>query len=555
VAVVVNDQEPGRTESITMEADRQQGPAVEYDVLVIGAGFSGIYALYHFGRLKYHALCLEAGEGPGGTWYWNRYPGARVDVESMQYSYSFDEDLQQEWSWSEHYSAQPDLEGYINHVVDRFDLRGRIKFGTRVNMMTFNEDTNRWTVGTDTGEMFAARFVIGAVGGLNRTFVPEFPGLANFKGKWYHTANWPKDSVDLNGKRVAVVGTGSSGVQVISDIADKVAHLFVFQRTANFVAPIRNQPMDPEYEREWKTHYDEKREELRRMAGGTISGFKGPSALDFSDEERERMLEEAWPWRGIGFTRIFRDVRTDIKANELVADFVRRKIRETVHDPEVAEMLSPTTHPIGTKRGVVSSNYYEQFNRDNVTLVDVREAPIVEVTSNGLRTAETVYSVDVIIFANGFDAMTGSFLNLGMAGIGGCSLDERWTLGPRTYLGMTIAGFPNFFMLHGPQSPSVLAEMIGGAQWQSNWIGRLLDVMRTNGYERVDTTVEAEDDWREEVVDAVSRSLYEQADSWYMGANVPGKPRVFMVYVGGLDAYHTRCEEIEAKSYDGFKFS
>ena len=553
--MVVNDQEPVGTKDVTLEDDRPQRPAVEYDVLVIGAGFSGVYALYHFGRLNYDTVCLEAGEGPGGTWYWNRYPGARVDVESMQYSYSFDEDLQQEWSWPEHYSAQEELEAYINHVVDRFDLRGRIRFGTRVDKMEFDEQANRWTVGTDTGDVFVARSVIGAVGGLNRTFVPEFPGLASFKGEWYHTADWPKDSVDLNAKRVAVVGTGSSGVQVVTEIADKVAQLYVFQRTANFVAPIRNQPMDPEYERDYKLHYSERRDDLKRMTGGTISGFKGPSALDFSDEERERLLEEAWPWRGIGFTRIFRDVRTDPRANELVADFVRRKIRRIVRDPEIAEMLCPTTHPIGTKRGVVSSNYYEQFNRDNVTLVDVRKAPIVEVTSNGLRTTETSYTVDVIIFATGFDAMTGSFLNLGIAGIGGCSLDERWAQGPRTYLGMAVAGFPNFFMLHGPQSPSVLAEMIGGAQWQSNWISRLLNVMGTRGFERVETTVEAEDAWRDEVADAVSRSLYEQADSWYMGANVPGKPRVFMVYVGGLDAYQARCEEIEGEAYAGFEFS
>jgi cation diffusion facilitator CzcD-associated flavoprotein CzcO len=535
--------------------DRDAGAAIEQDVVVIGAGFAGIYALHHFRRAGYKVISLEAGDGPGGTWYWNRYPGARVDVESMMYSYSFDEDLQQDWSWSEHYSAQEDLETYINHVVDRFDLRRDIRFSTRVDRMDFDEATNRWTVRTDTGEVFVARFVIGAVGGLNKQFVPQFPGLEDFTGEWHHTANWPKEPVDLNGKRVAVVGTGSSGVQTISEIADKVAQLYVFQRTPNFVAPVRNRPMDPDYEQEWKSNYSEKRAEMKKMGGGTISGFKGPSAHDFTDEERERILEEAWPWRGVGFTRVFRDIRTDLRANEIVADFVRRKIREIVEDPEVADLLCPTTYPIGTKRGVVGSSYYQQFNRDNVKLVDARSAPIVEVTPNGLRTTEESYEVDVIIFATGFDAMTGSFLNLGMAGIGGRSLAEWWEQGPRTHFGMAVAGFPNFFMLNGPQSPSVLADMIGGAQWQSSWIDRLLSFMATHGYERVDPTVEAEDAWRDEVVDAVSRSLYPKADSWYMGANVPGKPRTFLVYIGGQDVYFTRGEEIEATSYDGFQFS
>jgi cation diffusion facilitator CzcD-associated flavoprotein CzcO len=538
--------------------DSSREPAEnEYDIVVIGAGFSGMYALYKLRGLGLRLKGFEAGDGPGGTWYWNRYPGARVDIESMIYSYSFDEELEQEWQWPEHFSPQPDLEVYANHVADRFGIRDQVQFGTTVTRLRFDDATSRWHIETDRGDEVSARFVIAATGSLNATNIPDFKGAATFGGQWYHTSKWPKESVDFTGKRVGVIGTGSTGIQVIPVVAEQAAHLTVFQRTANFSIPSRNRPVDPDYERDWKENYPRYREMMKSTASAAVlMGQRlDRSVFDVSDEEREEILERAWESRsGFKFTGSFKDVRTNIDANEIVAEFVRRKIREIVKDPEVAELLCPKTHPLGTKRLCLDSGYYETFNRPNVTLVDVRSNPITEITPAGLRTTAAEYELDILIYATGFDAMTGSMTRMNVTGAGGARLTDKWVNGPTNYLGFLVAGFPNLFMIHGPGSPSVLAQMIMSAEWQVDWLHDRIAYMREHGFTRVDTTERWEDSWGREVEAAADATLFQRADSWYLGANIPGKPRVFMVYVGGFDNYARRCNEVVDAGYEGFTF-
>ena len=406
----------------TPEAGRT---AERFDVVVIGAGFSGMYALHRLRRQGRRVICLEAGDGVGGTWYWNRYPGARVDIESMQYSYSFDEELQQEWSWSEHFSPQPDLEAYANHVADRFDLREDIRFETRVDELTFDGTTDEWAVGTASGERFVAKHVIAATGSLDVSNVPDWPGLDRFRGEAYHTSRWPKDGVELAGKRVGVIGTGSTGIQITPEVAAVAEHLTVFQRTPNFSLPSRNRDLDPEYVREWKADYPERRKQILDTHGAVLmsNAAEQRSIFDYTEEEREEVMERAWNARnGLEFIRTFTDTSSDPKANAILAEFVRNKIRSIVHDPETAELLCPKTYPIGGKRICIDSGYYETFNRDNVSLIDVRTQPIEEITESGLRTTNSEYSLDVIIFATGFDAMTGSMLRMNVTGVDGARL-------------------------------------------------------------------------------------------------------------------------------------
>jgi cyclohexanone monooxygenase len=529
----------------------------EYDIVVIGAGFSGMYALYKLRGLGLRLKGYEAGDGPGGTWYWNRYPGARVDIESMIYSYSFDPALEQEWKWPEHFSPQPDLEVYANHVADRFGIRDQIQFGTTVTRLRFDDATSRWHVSTDRGDEVSARFVIAATGSLNATNIPAFPGVETFGGQWYHTSKWPKEGVDFTGKRVGVIGTGSTGIQVIPVVAEQAAHLTVFQRTANFSIPSRNRPIDPDYERDWKENYPGYRQMMKNTASAAVlTGQRlDRSVFDVSDEEREEILERAWESRsGFKFTGSFKDVRTSIEANEVVAEFVRRKIRQIVKDPAVAELLCPNTHPLGTKRLCLDSGYYEAFNRPNVTLVDVRSNPITEITPAGLRTAAGEYELDILIYATGFDAMTGSMTRMNVTGADGVRLQDKWVNGPTNYLGFLVAGFPNLFMIHGPGSPSVLAQMIMSAEWQVDWLHDRIAYMLSRGLERVDTSERWEDSWGREMEVAADATLFKKADSWYMGANIPGKPRVFMVYVGGFDNYTRRCDEVVSAGYEGFTF-
>ncbi|MFE4667508.1 flavin-containing monooxygenase [Streptomyces sp. NPDC056716] len=527
-----------------------------FDAVVVGAGFSGLYALHRLRRLGLSVVCFEAGEGAGGTWFWNRYPGARVDIESMQYSYSFDEGLQQEWTWPEHFSAQPDLEAYANHVADRFGLREHIRFGTRVTGLRFDGEHDRWQVRTERGAAVTARYVVAATGSLDAHNVPALPGLDSFRGTWYHTARWPKEGVDLSGRRVGLIGTGSTGIQIAPVAAERAAHLHVFQRTPAFSVPAVQRALDPAHEREWKAHYAERRAVMRDNPSAvypTVQRFG--SALDHTPRERQEILERAWAARnGLLFLQAFTDTMVNPEANEIVAEFVRGKIRGIVRDPEVAELLCPKTYPVGAKRICMDTGYYETFNRDNVTLVDVRAHPLTGVTPTGLRTAAAEYDLDVIVFATGFDGVTGSFTALNAVGVDGVALREKWAGGPTSFLGMLVAGFPNLFMVHGPGSPGVLAQMITGGEWQVDWITRFIAHMESAGHRRVDTTTQWEERWHAEVSGAARRTLHQRADSWYLGANIPGKPRVFMVYVGGFDRYTRRCAEQVEAGYEGFVF-
>ncbi|HEY4022428.1 MAG TPA: NAD(P)/FAD-dependent oxidoreductase [Pseudonocardiaceae bacterium] len=530
--------------------------AAEFDVAVIGAGFSGLYALHRLTGMGLRVVCFEAGDGVGGTWYWNRYPGARVDIESMQYSYSFDEGLQQEWSWPEHFSAQPDLEAYANHVADRFGLRDKIRFNTRVDRLRFDEERNRWRIGTEHGDTIAAQYVVAATGSLDAANVPAFPGLDSFRGQWYHTARWPKEGVDLAGKRVGLIGTGSTGIQIAPTVAETAAHLHVFQRTPAFSVPAFNGSLDEDYEREWKASYAERRATMRANPAAIYPNSPQYGlTFDHTAAQRQQILEKAWTGRnGLLFLRTFLDTMVNPEANEVVAEFIRGKIRQTVRDPKVAELLCPTTYPVGAKRICMDNGYYETFNRENVTLVDVREHPITEIVPCGLRTTAAEYDLDVIIFATGFDGVTGSFTNLNITGINGVDLREKWADGPSSYLGFLVAGFPNLFMVHGPGSPGVLAQMITGGEWQIEWIARFIEHMQARKLRGVDTTAGWERQWGAEVNAAADQTLYTRADSWYTGANIPGKPRVFMIYVGGFDRYAQRCTAQVEAGYVGFVF-
>jgi cation diffusion facilitator CzcD-associated flavoprotein CzcO len=526
------------------------------DVLVVGAGFAGLYMLHRLRDLGFSATVLEAGDGVGGTWYWNRYPGARCDSESYYYSYSFDEALQQEWEWSERYAEQSEILRYLDHVADRFDLRRSIRFGRRVTEAVFDEHTGGWVLRTDGGERYAARYLVTAVGCLSSANIPRIPALETFGGTWFHTGRWPHDGVDFTGLRVGVVGTGSTGIQAIPVIAEQAEHLTVFQRTANYSIPARNGPMEAEFQREVKQNYAEIRNTQRATINGHPFHVSDRPAFSVSDEERTAIYEELWRRGGLRFRAAFADLLTDKDANDTAAEFIRAKIRETVHDPATAEKLTPRDHPFATKRPPIDTRYFETYNRDNVTLVDVRESPIVEATPTGLRTSAEEYPLDCLVFATGFDALTGPLLNIDIRGDGGRALRDVWAEGPRTYLGLQVPGFPNLFTITGPGSPSVLTNMPTAIEQHVDWISACLRHLRATGSERIEATDEAADAWGAQVNEAAHRTLLPMAESsWYLGANVPGKPRVFMPYAGGLAAYARRCEEVAAAGYDGFRLT
>jgi cyclohexanone monooxygenase len=534
-------------------ANTNKNTNTEFDVVIVGAGVSGLYALHRLRAMGLSVAVFEAGGDVGGTWFWNRYPGCRCDVESMEYSYSFSEDIQQEWKWPERYGTQPEILRYVNHVADRLDLRRDIRFDTRVLAASFDDADNRWTLDTDRHGMVSAPFCIMATGNLSTPRVPDFPGLETFEGKWHHTGLWPHEGVDFSGLRVGVIGTGSSGVQSIPLIAKQARHLHVFQRTANFSLPARNRAMDPDTERRHKAQYAERRRAAYDTPFG-ISGYPPPgkSALEVSAAEREAAYEAKWAQGGsISFLYAYNDLLVNKEANDTASEFVRNKIRETVNDPVVAELLAPKGHPIGTKRLILDTDYYETYNRDNVTLVDVRSAPIEAITPSGLRTAKAEYALDAIVFATGFDAMTGALLDIDLRGAGGARLEEKWADGPRTYLGLMMAGFPNLFMITGPQSPSVKMQMILGCEQHTDWIVDCLKYMDRQGMARIEADPAAEDRWVQHNNDVAAATLYPLANSWYMGANIPGKPRIFMPYVGGFDRYKRICDEIAAKGYEG----
>jgi cyclohexanone monooxygenase len=529
----------------------------DLDVIVVGGGLGGLYTLYKMRELGLKAHAYEAGNGVGGTWYWNRYPGCRCDIESLEYSYSFSPELEQEWHWDDRYGTQPQILEYIEHVADRFDLRKDVTLNTRVLSAHYDSESNRWTIKTHQGDTVSAPYIVMATGNLSTPRVPDFPGLSDFKGRWYHTGLWPHEGVDFTGLRVGVIGTGSSGVQSIPHIAEQAEHLYVFQRTANFILPARNAPMDPGREQEHKSQYRERREAAYGTPFG-IAGHPPPTrgALDATPEEREAAYAAKWALGGsISFLYTYNDLLLSEEANETAAEFVRNRIRETVKDPATAELLCPFDHPIGTKRLILDTNYYETYNRDNVTLVDARKSPVQRITENGIATTAAEYELDAIVFATGFDAMTGALREIDITTDTGADIQSKWKDGPHTYLGLMMAGFPNLLMVTGPQSPGVKSQMILSIEQHVNFITGLLRHMNEHGYTRVEADAEAEERWVIHNDEVANATLYPKANSWYMGANIEGKPKTFMPYVGGVHTYNAHCNEVAARGYEGFTFA
>ncbi|GAB3684994.1 NAD(P)/FAD-dependent oxidoreductase [Salinisphaera aquimarina] len=525
------------------------------DAVVVGAGFSGLYMLHRLRELGLSARVFEAGDGVGGTWYWNRYPGARCDSESYYYSYSFSDELQQEWRWSERYPGQPEIMNYLNHVADKFDLRPDIQLSTRIARAVFDATSDEWSVDTDGGERFSARFLITAVGCLSSANIPQIDGLDDFAGDWHHTGQWPHEGVDFRGKRVGVIGTGSTGIQAIPVIAEQAAHLTVFQRTANYSVPARNAPLDPAEENAYKADYAAIRRKQRESANCHPFDVSDTPALAVSDDERQTRYEASWERGSLRFRTVFKDLLTDEAANATASEFIRDKIRATVDDPQTAETLTPYDHPFATKRPPIDTHYFETYNRDNVSLVDVRRTPIEAMNAGGLRTSEAHYPLDALVFATGFDAMTGALLNIDIEGRDGQKLADKWAAGPRTYLGLQMAGFPNLFTITGPGSPSVLTNMPTSIEQHVDWISDCIDHMRNQGLTRIEASAQSEDRWVAHVNDAAEQTLLPKANSsWYLGANVPGKPRIFMPYAGGAAHYRQICEAVAANGYDGFVF-
>jgi len=528
-----------------------------FDAVVIGAGFSGLYMLKSLrDQLGLNVRVYEAGDTVGGTWYWNRYPGARCDSDSYIYCFTWDKQLLQDWDWSERYPEQPEILRYLEHVAARHDLKRDIQFNTRVIGGEFDEKANLWRVRTDKGDEVTAQYLIAAVGSLSDTNLPPFKGLERFKGKWYHTSRFPKEGVDFTGKRVAVVGTGATAVQAIPEIAQQAKQLTVFQRTANYCVPARNGKVDPDLVRSRKADYEGIVQRVRESFFGQEHYFIPKSALNVTAAEREREFDRMWDAGGFAFWLAnYQDMFFSEEANDLCADYIRRKIRSTVKDSAVAERLIPKGHPYGTKRQPLDTNYYETFNKQNVLLVDAKtDGGIEEITEKGIRAGGKEYEFDIIVFATGFDAMTGPLKALNLKGRGGRTLGAAWAEGPRSYLGISIAGFPNLFTITGPQSPSVLTNMPVAIEQHVEWIADCIADMRKAGMTTIEAKPEAQDQWVGHVNEVVGATLMTRANSWYMGANIAGKPRTFLPYLGpeGVGGYRKKCAEVAAKNYEGF---
>jgi len=530
-------------------------PATELDAIVIGAGFGGLYQLLCLrDRLGLSAQILETADGVGGTWYWNRYPGARCDSVSHSYCYTFSRELLEEWEWSERFPGQAEVMRYLNHVADRFDLRRDIRFNTRVTSAMYDAASNRWQVHTRDGHRFTAKYVIAALGCLSSANVPDIPGLESFAGEWYHTGQWPHEGVEFTGKRVGQIGTGSTGIQTAPVIAETASHLTVFQRTANYSVPARNAPLTPEFKRYVHEHHEEIGRLVRSTENGHPFEVSPRSALEVSAQEREKLYEAAWETGGLQFRATFEDLLSSKAANDTAAQFIKGKIRQIVKDPATAEALADIDHPYAAKRPPIDTHYFEAFNRDNVSLVNLRADPIERITPRGIKTAAKHHDLDIIVFATGFDAMTGALLKVDVRGRDGLTLKDAWKAGPRTYLGLQIAGFPNLFTVTGPGSPSVLCNMPVAIEQHVDWITECIAYMAEHGIERIEATEQAADRWVDEVNAAADATLLPRAThSWYLGANVPGKPRMFMPYAGGMTRYRSFCDQAAANGYEGFE--
>lgn len=539
------------TADTTTQRERPAEVGTVFDAVVVGAGFAGMYMLHRLRGLGFSARVFEAGSGVGGTWYWNRYPGARCDVESMQYSFSFSEELDQEWSWSEKYAPQPEILSYANHVADRFDLRRHIVFDTRVTAATFDEAAKCWSIETDCGDRVSAKFCIMAVGCLSAPNRPNFRGLEDFRGPIYHTGEWPHQGVDFTGLRAGVIGTGSSAIQSIPIIAQQASALTVFQRTATWSVPAWNEKLTPEYLQAAKAGYPALRAKARARPTGFYFPFNTKPALEADPEDRERQYEEAWARGGLPFLGAYGDLLFEKAANDTIADFARAKIRGIVKDPATAELLCPD-NVFGCKRLCVDTGYFETYNLPHVKLVDVSNTPIERFTAGGIEVGGVEYKLDAIVCATGFAAMTGSFDKIRITGRNGLTLSEKWRAGPRAYLGIASAGFPNLFMITGPGSPSVLASMIQAIEQHVDWLVDCLGHMRDVGATSIEPALKDEDAWVEHVNDVSTVSLRSTCSSWYVGTNIPGRPRVFMPYIGGFPVYVQKCNEVMNGGFEGF---
>jgi len=527
----------------------------KFDAVIIGAGFSGIYMLYKLKKLGLSACIIESGSDVGGTWYWNRYPGARCDTWSMEYSYQFSETLQQEWEWSEKYASQPEILKYAQHVVNRFNLKKHIFFNKKVTSVVFNENLQNWNINTDTNDSFISDFCIMATGCLSEINAPKFQGFDLFQGEIYHTGKWPKYNVIFKNKKIGIIGTGSSAIQAIPIIANEPKKLFLIQRSPNYTILAYNTTLDSKLVETIKSDYKELRQKAKMTRGGTaIFKLNEEDTFDVTTEERQREYESRWQTGGGGFIGAYQDLLTNEKANKTAANFVRRKIYEIVDDKKTAEFLSPT-NIIGCKRLCVDTDYYKTFNKPNVNLVDVNKNTIESITPNGIKIKNQSFDLDMIIFATGFDAMTGALLNIDIQGKNQISLSSKWKNGPRMYLGLQIEGFPNLFTITGPGSPSVLSNMIVSIEQHVEWISDCIKYMNKNNLKQIEAELEAENQWVDHVNEVASKSLRSTCNSWYIGANVPGKPRVFMPYIGGVPTYKKICDEIVDNGYQGFRFS
>ena len=547
----------------TVAAERMQtaartgaGAVESSEVVIIGAGLSGMYQLYRLRQLGFKVRAYEAGSDVGGTWYWNRYPGARFDSESWTYGFSFSDDLLREWQWSEHFSAQPETLRYCNFVADKFDLRRDITFNARVKSAAYDEAANEWEFVFEDGRRARSRFMITAIGPLSAPTMPVIPGVDDFKGEAYHTGLWPHQPVSFAGKRVAVIGTGATGVQTITEVAKTVGHLTVFQRTPNWCAPLRNSPIDAVTQAQIKASYPEIFAKCRDSFGCFIHDADPRRALEVSAEVREAFYEKLYNEPGFGiWMGNFRDVLTDKAANDTLTEFITRKIRSRVKDQTLADKLIPANHGFGTRRVPLESGYYEVYNQPNVRLVDLRETPIERITPRGIRTGDTDYEFDMIIFATGFDAITGSFDRIDIRGRSGQRLKDKWADGPHTYLGLQSAGFPNMLTLVGPHNAATFCNLPRCIEQNVDWVTDLMRHMRDKGLSRIEATAAAEATWTGHVFETASRLLATQVDSWMTGVNknVAGRQRrTFMAYAGGAPKYREKCDEVAAHGYEGF---
>lgn len=529
----------------------------QIDAIIVGAGFSGMYQLLSLrDKLGMSAKVLEAGSGVGGTWFWNRYPGARCDSESHSYMYYFSKELVHEWEWTERYPQQPEILRYLNYVADKFKLRPDIDLNTRMQSAKFDESTNRWLITTDKGQQYSAKYFITAVGCLSSANLPKIEGISDFKGKWYHTGEWPHEGVDFTGKRVGVIGTGSTGIQAIPVIASQAAHVTVFQRTANYSLPARHHKLSDEFKKYAKEHANDIYEIMTTNTNGHPFHMKDRSIFDVSDAEREKIFDELWSQGGFQFRAAFKDILTSQEANDKAAEYIRKKIREVVKNPVTADLLSDIDHPFAAKRPPVDDHYFETYNRDNVELINLRKTPIERITAQGVKTTDQEYAVDIIVFATGFDALTGSLVKMDIEGRNHRKLKDYWSAGPRTYLGLQVPGFPNMFTVTGPGSPSVLCNMPPAIEQHVNWITNCIKHMEEKGLKVIETSEASGDYWQEQVNAVANETLLPTVKhSWYLGANVPGKPQVFMPYAGGLARYTKVCNDVTAKGYEGFQFA